>query len=162
MSLREPHVKMSKSHPDSRSRICINDPPDAVEAKIKLAITDSQQGVTYDPINRPGVSHLVELMAHFDTSGRSAPALAEECKGMSMLDFKMKVATTISRSLDPIRTQFERLLRKTNSHYLEDVAEYGASQAQLRAQETIARARAIVGLGSDKAGWSNHAPRQLP
>ena len=161
MSLREPHSKMSKSHPDSRSRICINDPPDVVEAKIKLAITDSQQGLTYDPINRPGVSNLVDLMAHFDTSGRSALALVEEFKGMSMLEFKIKVATTISRSLDPIRTQFENLLRKTNSHYLEDVAEFGASQAQSRAQETVARVRAIVGLGSDKAEWSNHTPGRL-
>ena len=155
MSLKEPHLKMSKSHVDSRSRICINDPPLAIKAKINLALTDCQPGVSYDPVHRPGVSNLLDLLAHFDETGKSVYDLEQECSSMSMREFKQKVASSISQGLDPIRTRFERLICEENSHFLEDVAHQGTLRAQSRAQETMFRVRTAIGLGLDKVFDTN-------
>lgn len=62
-SLKDPSKKQSKSDPNEKSRITLRDTPDAISKKIKRAITDFTSEVTYDPINRPGVSNLVGIHA---------------------------------------------------------------------------------------------------
>ena len=49
MSLQEPHLKMSKSDTDPRSRILITDSADEIHRKIMSALTDSTNSVSYDP-----------------------------------------------------------------------------------------------------------------
>ena len=59
MSLKEPLLKMSKSHADPRSRILVNDDHQTISEKLRFALTDSMARISYDPINRPGVSNLL-------------------------------------------------------------------------------------------------------
>ena len=76
MSLKAPHLKISKPHQDPRSRIYINDGAQVIEDKIGHALTDSINGVSYDPANRPGVSNLLEITSYFYYQPRTAEELA--------------------------------------------------------------------------------------
>ncbi|CAH7671662.1 hypothetical protein BY996DRAFT_4550589, partial [Phakopsora pachyrhizi] len=61
LNLRNPSQKMSKSSPSVQSRILITDSPQQIQSKITLAVTDSIKFVTYNPINRPGISNLLDI-----------------------------------------------------------------------------------------------------
>ena len=76
MSLKAPHLKISKSHQDPRSRIHIDDGAQVIEDKIGHALTDLINGVSYDPANRSGISNLLEITSYFDYQRRTAGELA--------------------------------------------------------------------------------------
>ncbi len=76
MSLKVPHLKISKSHQDPRSLIHIDDRAQVIEDKFGQVLTNSINGVSYDPANRPGVSNLLEIMSYFDYQRRTALELA--------------------------------------------------------------------------------------
>lgn len=61
LSLRDPTKKQSKSDPSKNTRITVRDDPDAIRRKIKKAVTDFTSEVTYDPMERPGVSNLINI-----------------------------------------------------------------------------------------------------
>lgn len=146
MSLKEPEHKMSKSHQDARSRIHINDDPQVISDKVKLAFTDSLAGVSYDPVNRPGVSNLLGIMSSLDDRTITAEEIARMCEAMSMREFKAEVARTISDSLTSIREKYNRLVQPDRAHYLDEMAEEGSKQARRLAQKTMGAVRQATGL----------------
>ncbi|KAI9661668.1 MAG: Tryptophan--tRNA ligase, mitochondrial [Bathelium mastoideum] len=81
MSLTEPHLKMSKSHANPKSRILITDGCEEIEKKIKGALTDSVSGISYDLVERPGVSNLLDIMFHLqdDNKQASLEELVKDC-----------------------------------------------------------------------------------
>lgn len=80
-SLRDPSKKMSKSDPDPKSRISLNDSVDNIVNKIKKAVTDFNSDVTYDPHNRPGVSNLISI--HSFVTGKSVEEICNEAKNLN-------------------------------------------------------------------------------
>ena len=145
MSLTEPHLKMSKSHADSRSRIHLDDKPEDIAEKIKLALTDSTSGVSYDPMARPGVSNLLDIMSHLDSLKRTPSELAAMYEALSMRAFKDQVTASITASLAGIRERYYRLIHHDDSHYLEDIAKAGFQKASIRAAETLKTVRHLRG-----------------
>lgn len=145
MSLTEPHLKMSKSHPDPRSRIHLDDRPEEIAEKIRLALTDSIVGVSYDPISRPGVSNLLDITSHLDPSKKPPLELAMVYKNLSMRDFKEQVTATITASLAGIREKHHRLMQDVNLGYLADTAKAGFQKANTRAAETLRTVRHFRG-----------------
>jgi tryptophanyl-tRNA synthetase len=86
---------MSKSAPNPKSRILITDSSSTITKKLRVALTDSIEGVTYDPSNRPGVSNLIEIAFNLDGSNHGAVSPAEyakEFEGLSLKALKDKVA----------------------------------------------------------------------
>ena len=150
MSLREPRLKMSKSHQDFRSRIQINDGPHVIDDKIKLALTDSLTGVSYDPNLRPGVSNLLAIMSYLDEKGRTAEELAQACTSMNMRQFKEMVASAISEGLSSTRDKYNRIMNNDETHYLDDIAIEGSNKARRQAETTMAAVRQAMGL--ERAG----------
>ena len=146
MSLQEPRLKMSKSHKDLRSRIQIDDVPEIVADKIRLALTDSIVGVSYDPENRPGVSNLLNIMSYLDGESRSAEELAEACSSMNMQQLKAMVTTVISERLAGTQEKYNRIMNKYETHYLDDIAIEGSNKARRQAEEIMARVRQVTGL----------------
>lgn len=146
MSLKEPHLKMSKSHQDPRSRIHINDAADAISDKIRLALTDSLTGVSFDPVNRPGVSNLLSIMSSLDVKRRTAEEIAQACNDMSMKDFKVQASSTISKGLSSAREHYNRLIDTNNADYLDEVAANGCIEARKQAKITISIVRQAIGL----------------
>jgi tryptophanyl-tRNA synthetase len=146
MSLKEPHIKMSKSHQDARSRIHINDNHQVVSDKVRLALTDCMPGVSCDPVNRPGVSNLLGIMSSLDSKRRTAEEIAEVCNAMSMREFKIEVARTISEGLATVRDKYNGLIHPNGAQYLDQVAEEGSMKAQKLAAKTINSVRQATGL----------------
>ena len=144
--MKEPHLKMSKSHADPRSRIHLDDSPKQVAEKIKLALTDSQPGVSYDPVGRPGVSNLLDIMSYLSAPGTSSLDLAEKYNAVSMRAFKDEVIACITTSLCDIQVRYERLLEGGDDHYIEDIALEGSRAARAMAAVTIAKVKQSIGL----------------
>ena len=143
MSLKDPRVKMSKSDPDARSRILLNDSSGEIYRKVSAALTDSLADITYDPVGRAGISNLLTIMSWFDQRQRSPEAIAEDCKILSKRDFKDQVVEMIDVGLAPIRERYNLLINRKG---LGDAACHGSMQARKRATATMTKVRALVGL----------------
>ncbi|GMF76010.1 unnamed protein product [Aspergillus oryzae] len=143
MSLKEPTLKMSKSHADSRSRILLTDSPYDIHRKVRAALTDSDASITYDPVRRPGVSNLIEILSHLD--GRSCDDLSLEYKSASLRALKEDLAGRISDHLQGIRERYYSLM-EDNSGYLDTVTEQGAQAARANADVTMKQIRKAMGL----------------
>lgn len=146
MSLKNPLVKMSKSHEDYRSRILITDTPDDIRMKVRRAMTDSMEGVSFDELKRPGVSNLLSIMAALDQQGTSVDELVQKFSTLGMHDFKGKVTTVISDGLAEIRNKYQLLMKAGGGLYLEEVAVEGAKKARKRADVILERVRRSVGF----------------
>ncbi|OJJ69262.1 hypothetical protein ASPBRDRAFT_131846 [Aspergillus brasiliensis CBS 101740] len=143
MSLKEPTLKMSKSHVDERSRILLTDSPGQILKKINAALTDSEKTITYDPLRRPGVSNLLELLGHFE--GRSCEELALELQSASLRALKEILASKISNHLQPVREKYLSLM-EDKTGYLEAMSEKGTRAARANAELTMTHVREAMGL----------------
>ena len=146
MSLKEPWLKMSKSHEDPRSRILLTDKHEDIVNKVRLALTDSVIGISYDPCQRPGISNLIETVHHLEGGVTTCVDLARQFESLSKHQFKTIIAERISTSLLPIREGYERILDADEGRYLDAVAARGAVKAKASAEETMVVVREAVGL----------------
>ena len=146
MSLVDPTAKMSKSHPNPKSRILLTDDEDAIKSKVKSAVTDSIEGITYDPETRPGVSNLIDLLYHSgaDDGYESQEALASDLEGVSLRALKEKVAESINIQLEPIRERYAEIIQDRAA--MEEAATEGAEKANHSATKTLQKVKRAVGL----------------
>ncbi|OTB17681.1 hypothetical protein K445DRAFT_315426 [Daldinia sp. EC12] len=149
MSLTQPENKMSKSSPNHRSRINITSTPEEIRARVMVALTDSQNVVTYDPISRPGVANLLELLSQCTPEDRrlSPRELALEFKDASLKDLKETTAQAICTELAGVRDRYKDLLDRKGGKWLDEIEAEGAEVARRNAEETMRRVREAVGLG---------------
>ena len=146
MSLKQPTVKMSKSHDDPRSRILISDSSAEINNKVRLALTDSMSGISYDPATRPGVSNLLSIMSYLDKDGRSCSNLADSYRKLTMRQFKEEVFGSIESRLSGIRDTYNRLIGDEREDALDDIARKGAAEAKRQADCTMARVKRAIGF----------------
>lgn len=137
---------MSKSHEDPRSRILISDNAEDIGTKIKLALTDSTLGISYDPANRPGVSNLLSIMSYLDREQRSCEELAVSYQALTMRQFKDLVTESIEKGLSEIRDTYHGLMRNGGDGALDSIAQKGALIANREANATMANVRKAIGL----------------
>lgn len=155
MSLLEPEKKMSKSHENEKSRILISDKEEVVRKKCRSALTDSQDGVTYDPQHRPGVANLLEIISNLDSGERSPEEVAQEFQAMQVQGSVMRVlkdraAEVVNRELGPVREKLESLISINESTgHLDAVAHQGKHEAEQMAESTMRNVRYAVGLTDD-------------
>ena len=137
---------MSKSDPLARSRIDLTDPPEVIRENIKKAKTDHQSELTYDPINRPGVSNLIEIhMAVMDITEQEVVEesfLLAEDTGM----YKLRLAQIVAEHINPIRERI--MVYQKDPGYLRDVLHAGNVKATEIAAETMEEVRGLVGFKS--------------
>ena len=147
MSLKDPDLKMSKSHRDPQSRILITDSPEEIHQKVASALTDSLNSVSFDPVERPGVSSLLQLLSHFEPQGRSAETLGNEMyAGRSLKELKLLVADAISQKLQPICQKYHDIISEDGGRYLDEVQRKGAVKARESAEATMVLVREAVGI----------------
>lgn len=142
LSLRDPTSKMSKSSPDIASRILFTDTASQIKSKIRSAVTDSIQGITYDPVSRPGTSNLLTILAACTESDVLDVAGVYESKGHGQL--KNDVADAVEEMLKQPRAEFEKI--RDDKSYLDDVARRGASKAMEHSSATIQEVKIRLGL----------------
>ncbi|GBP15826.1 Tryptophan--tRNA ligase, mitochondrial [Eumeta japonica] len=137
-SLRDPSKKMSKSDPNTKSRIMLSDSDEAIMNKIKRAVTDFTPQITYDPETRPGVSNLVAM--HCLSTDKVPEEVVEEVDGIKKL-----VGECICSVVAPIRERAQQLLARPA--LLRDVLRVGTARARTRADQTYEDVARLVGVG---------------
>jgi len=142
LSLKDPSSKMSKSSPDTASRILLTDTAEQIKAKIRGAVTDTIRGITYDPVSRPGTSNLLTILAACTNSDVLDVAKRYENKGHA--DLKSDVTDAVEEVLKGPRAEFERIRHERT--FLQEVAWKGLSQAMEYSAATIDQVRRLVGL----------------
>lgn len=147
MSLRDPLHKMSKSHNDPRSRILITDSEEEIYRKVNGSLTDSVGDISYDPVNRPGVANLIQILGYFDGNGEDLSVFASKLEGVSLKDVKQTLARRLNGALEPIRDRFRELMEsKAGTNLLESVAEGGREAALKNATQTVDKVYRTMGL----------------
>lgn len=133
---------MSKSSPDVQSRILLTDEFAQIQSKIRSAVTDSQLGITFDPVNRPGVSNILTILA--TCIDKNPEEVAESYAGKGHAHLKADTAEAVETLLRQPRGEFKRLKVETN--YLEEIAKDGATRAREISEVTMTLVRSQIGL----------------
>lgn len=143
MNLQEPARKMSKTTDAPQGVVGLFDEPKLIERKVKRAVTDTDDGpdaVRYDPVTKPGVSNLLELMATIEGSR------PEDVAGRYIRygPLKTDLAAAVVALVEPIQRRYREL--SADPAHVAEVLRAGAERAGKIASATLQRAYDAVGL----------------
>lgn len=141
MSLQDPTKKMSKSDENPNACILILDDKDTVIRKFKRAVTDSDAEVCFRE-GKDGINNLMTIYSVF--TGKDMDAITAEFAGKGYGDFKLAVGETVADSLEPIRTEFDRLIQ--DKAYLKKCYTEGAEKALRYSQRVVSKVYHKVGF----------------
>ncbi|KAN0065155.1 Tryptophan--tRNA ligase, mitochondrial [Thecaphora frezii] len=158
LSLRDPSSKMSKSAPDVNSRILLTDTPSQIATKIRKAVTDAERTISYDPVNRPGVSNLLSILSGLSSDRDATPSRVAEQLNAAMEEqarqegkelasgkwLKEAVVDVCVEALRPIQQKLERI--KQDQAFLDQVEQTGRQKAEEMAEATMQRVRKLLGV----------------
>ena len=142
MGLQNPTSKMSKSSTNENDVIFLDDEPEVIIKKFKKAVTDSENVVRYDVVNKPGISNLMSIYGAI--TGKNEKEIEKEFEGQGYGLFKMAVANAVIEKLKPIQQKYKELL--DNPQYLEKIYSKGAENARLIASKTIDEVKEKIGI----------------
>jgi len=148
MDLQEPTRKMSKSVSSPLGTVLVLDPPEEIDRKVRKAVTDTETEVRYDPLSKPGVSNLLELLGA--ATGGDPAELAGRYVNYGQL--KADVTEALTELLRPARQRFAEL--HADGGYVESVLSEGAAKARAMAGPTLDRAMRAAGLLAPPGGFS--------
>ena len=130
--------KMFKSYGNA---ITLSMTADDTAAAIRKAPTDSQRHITFDPINRPGVSALLTTAAL--CSGRDENDLADQIGDAGASALKKLTTALVNDFLAPHRQRRNDLAQ--DPHHVADVLRAGNQRADFIAQQTLDEVRTAMG-----------------
>jgi tryptophanyl-tRNA synthetase len=148
MDLQEPTRKMSKSVSSPLGTVLVLDSPEEIDRKVRKAVTDTETEVRYDPVTKPGVSNLLELLAA--AAGGDPAELATRYSNYGSL--KADVSEALAELLRPVRERHAELASQRG--YVESVLAEGAAKARAVAGPTLDRAMRAAGLLPPPGGFS--------
>jgi len=140
MDLQDPTKKMSKSEDSPQGTVKMFDSPEDIARKVRRAVTDTDGAVRYDPVAKPGVSNLLEILASL--TDRDPSAIAEDYSAYGPL--KADVAEALVTALSPLRARRDELL--ADPAQLASLLAAGADRARAMATKKYERAARAVGL----------------
>ncbi|KAI1497514.1 hypothetical protein F5X99DRAFT_412999 [Biscogniauxia marginata] len=152
MSLVNPRNKMSKSVPNEKSRLLITADEAEIRQRIMGATTDSTNDVTYEPLSRPGIANLLEILAQCSSSNSTpegkltAPEFADRFRGANLKYLKTRTADAVVAELAGIRDRYMEALTRRGGCYVDEVEAEGAAAARENAEETMKSVRRAVGI----------------
>lgn len=137
--------KMSKSYGNA---VFLSDSPEVVQKKVRSYITDPQKIYLKDP-GRPEICAVYALHELFTPPGDVA-VVASECRAgeRGCVACKDQLASNLNAALDPIRLRREEAARPGK---VAEVLDSGFEKVKPIAEETLAGARARVGLGRSRS-----------
>jgi tryptophanyl-tRNA synthetase len=142
LDLQQPDAKMSKSASSPAGIVDLLDEPRVSAKKIRSAVTDSGREVTFDPIDKPGLSNLLTI--HSALSGRSVDDIVADYAGRGYGDLKRDLAGLVEDLVTPIRERTVELL--DDRAEIDSVLADGASRARSVASATLAAVYDRVGF----------------
>lgn len=131
--------KMSKSR---HNAIMLSATADETAALIKKAKTDSDAHITYDPLNRPEVANLINLIAL--ASGASPEVIAHDIGNRGAGQLKRVLIEMLNEYLRPLRTRRKEL--ESNKDYIRAVLLAGVRQARGVAEQTLLEVRRVMNM----------------
>lgn len=141
-SLTDPTKKMSKSEVDGdKGCIYLLDDLKAARKKIMGAVTDSDNLVKYDPVNKPGIANLMTIYSCL--SGRSFEDIENEFATGGYGNFKRAVADSVCNTLETIQNKYHEVI---DSGLLDEVLKNGANKARELAQKKMKLVEEKVGF----------------
>ncbi|KAI0166384.1 hypothetical protein GGR57DRAFT_496649 [Xylariaceae sp. FL1272] len=146
MSLTNPTEKMSKSALRESSRITITASEPEIRKYIMGARTDNTDYVSYDPVNRPGVSNLLDILAQCSSEPMTPKEALDSLSTGKNKELKVRTAEAVVNELAGIRERYREVLARNGGKYLADVEAAGAQAARRNAEETMVLVRQAVGL----------------
>ena len=140
MSLSDPTKKMSKSDP--KGDIFLKDEPNIIRKKIMSAVTDTGSDIYYDPLNKPGISNLLQIYAALsDITIEEAQAKFKDIHQYG--EFKKIVADKVLEELVPFQERYKTFL---NNKTINEVLNAGKEKARYVANKTLTKVKKTVGL----------------
>jgi len=139
--LADPTKKMSKSDESGKGVVFLTDSPERAAKKIMSATTDDKTSVNYDPVEQPGISNLLQILALL--RGQPLDSVEEEFKGQERYgDFKRVVADEVSVFL----SDFQSKLNQVDDSQLSAAFQRSEKLANEQANATLYRVQQAVGL----------------
>ena len=108
MDLVDPTKKMSKSSDNPKGVIRILDEPEVIRKKIMSATTDSDTFIKFDPINKPGISNLINIYASL--SNKKIEEVENLFVNKKYGELKKEVADLVIEELTKIQTKYYELI----------------------------------------------------
>jgi tryptophanyl-tRNA synthetase len=131
--------KMSKTRGNG---IALQATEDHTAAMIRRAPTDSERRITYDPIARPAIANLLDLLAA--SSGADPHQLADEIGNHGAGRLKQMLTEAINELLRPVRRRRAGLAEDTS--YLDGVLDTGNTRARQLADSTLRTVHDLLGM----------------
>lgn len=139
-SLSNPTKKMSKSESD-KGTIYLLDDLKVTQKKIMSAVTDSDNEVRFDEVNKPGISNLLVIMSSL--TGKSIEELENTYRNSGYGTFKKAVAEVVVNALEGLQNKVNEIKK---SDLIKQVLENGRKKASLLADAKIKQVHKIIGL----------------
>ncbi|MEO6879856.1 MAG: tryptophan--tRNA ligase [Mycobacteriaceae bacterium] len=133
-------AKMSKTRGNG---IALRATEDETAATIRRAPTDSERRITYDPLSRPTVATLLDILAA--VTGGDPTGLAQEIGDGGAGRLKQRLTEAVNELLRPLRQR--RLALAGDRSYLDDVLDQGNERARGLAEDTLATVHGRLGMG---------------
>ncbi|MDE5764147.1 MAG: tryptophan--tRNA ligase [Ruminococcus sp.] len=141
MSLQDPTKKMSKSDENPNAVILILDDKDTIIRKCRRAVTDSESEIVYRE-GKDGINNLMTIYA--SVTGKNFADIESEFSGKGYGDFKLAVGEAVADHLEPVRTEFARLIK--DKAYLKQCYTAGAEKALRYSQRTLSKVYHKIGF----------------
>jgi tryptophanyl-tRNA synthetase len=140
MDLQDPTSKMSKSADSDSGCVYLTDDASTILRKFKRAVTDSDTEVRYDPVAKPGVSNLLEILGALTHTSPADVASGYTQYGR----LKTDAGEAVVAALEPIQQRYDELLGDRGE--LSRLLRMGSAKARAVASNTIERAYSAIGL----------------
>lgn len=141
MSLSDPANKMSKSDDDANGCVRLLDGADSIQRKFKRAVTDSGTEIKFDE-SRPAITNLLTIYQLL--TGEAPDGVEAHFAGKGYAQLKQDLADATIAFLDPL----QKRARAIDDTELTRMLEQGADKARGIASQTLADAKAKMGVGS--------------
>ncbi len=139
--LQDPTKKMSKSAENLKGTILVLDDINATRKKIMSAVTDSDNQVKYDPLNKPGISNLLTIYSVL--TNMEIKDVENKFKDANYGELKKNVADVVCNTLESIQTKYKEIL---NSNLVDEVLDKGKVKTIELAKKKVEEVFNKVGL----------------
>jgi tryptophanyl-tRNA synthetase len=142
MSLNNPEVKMSKTDDSPESYVLIEDKPEVILRKFKRAVTDSENRIQFDPVNKPAISNLLNIYSGF--TGKSIPELEKEFEGAGYGKLKTGLGEIVAEKFQNLQAEFTKF--RSDMDGLNRIMKEGNERASEIANRKMSEVKQKLGL----------------
>lgn len=142
MDLQNPTKKMSKSDETYKGVILLLDDEATIRKKIMSAVTDSENKVYYDVLNKPGISNLLTIYSSL--TAMEIKEVEDHFKDSNYGNLKKEVADVVVSKLLEIQDKYNQYISRG---IIDTVLDEGSKKVNALAQEKYNKVIKKVGLG---------------